>query len=384
MPRRSSRAVPAAATAPASASKRRASTRLSSAKSPPKKQKTTSSPPKAKAAKSTAKRSKYFNKESTEEFHSSLTDYESESQSCVSTKAVKGRKHGKLKSTGAKKASKNRVPSDLDTDAEQQLNKELWREGVTAGLGPGKEVIIKKPKMRDPGGVPYQDDTIHPNTKLFLEDLVKNNDRVWFKAHDPDYRAAKKDWETFIESLTERIIEQDSTIPELPVKDVVFRIHRDARFSKDPTPYKTHFAAAWSRTGRKGPYAAYYVHFEPGSCFVGSGLWMPEAEKLALIREEIDQNSDLLKTVLLNPDMRREIFGGIPDDVDAAVKAFVSQNKESALKTKPKSRYFPVTQTKSYHVSVIAQCEKDQEVFSLSACTGAFTRPSQRRYLLID
>lgn len=96
-----------------------------------------------------------------------------------------GRKPAKgSKSTGAKKTSKNGLPSDLDTDAEQQLNKELWREGVTTGLGPGKEVIIKKPKMRDPGDVPYKDETIHPNTKLFLEDLVENNDRVWFKGNE--------------------------------------------------------------------------------------------------------------------------------------------------------------------------------------------------------
>ena len=89
MPRRSSRAAPAAGSVPATAPKRRASTRLAGAKSPPKKQKTTSSPSKAKAAKSTAKQSKYFNKESTEEYHSSLTDYESDSQSSI--KAVKGK-----------------------------------------------------------------------------------------------------------------------------------------------------------------------------------------------------------------------------------------------------------------------------------------------------
>lgn len=34
--------------------------------------------------------------------------------------------------------------------------------------------------------------------------------------------------------------------------------------------------------------------------------------------------------------MRREFFNGIPDDEDKAVKAFVNQNQESALKTKPK------------------------------------------------
>lgn len=58
---------------------------------------------------------------------------------------------------------------------------ELWREGVKTGLGPGKEVFIKKPKARDSGGIDYVDDTIHPNTMLFLADLKENNERQWLK-----------------------------------------------------------------------------------------------------------------------------------------------------------------------------------------------------------
>jgi uncharacterized protein (DUF2461 family) len=56
--------------------------------------------------------------------------------------------------------------------------------------------------------------------------------------HDPDYRTSWNDWLTFVESLTEKIMEKDETIPELPPKDLVFRIYRDIRFSSDPTPYK--------------------------------------------------------------------------------------------------------------------------------------------------
>lgn len=48
--------------------------------------------------------------------------------------------------------------------------------------------------------------------------------------------------------------------------------------------------------------------------FTGSGLWQPEADKLALLREDIDHNSHRLKAVLQRPDMRREFFNGIPDD----------------------------------------------------------------------
>jgi hypothetical protein len=39
--------------------------------------------------------------------------------------------------------------------------------------------------------------------------------------HDPDYRAALQDFHTFTEKLSEKVVEADDLIPELPVKDVV-------------------------------------------------------------------------------------------------------------------------------------------------------------------
>ena len=42
-----------------------------------------------------------------------------------------------------------------------------------------------------------------------------------FAVHDTDYRTSWKDWESFVESLTEKIVEKDDTIPELPPKDLV-------------------------------------------------------------------------------------------------------------------------------------------------------------------
>jgi hypothetical protein len=70
------------------------------------------------------------------------------------------------------------------TGTKTTKGQELWREGVRTGLGPGKEVFIKKPKARDPGGIPYQDEIIHPNTILFLQDLKGNNERQWLKGMD--------------------------------------------------------------------------------------------------------------------------------------------------------------------------------------------------------
>ena len=64
--------------------------------------------------------------------------------------------------------------------------------------------------------------------------------------HDPDYRTSWKDWESFVDSISEKLAEKDETIPELPAKDCVFRIYRDVRFSSDPTPYKVCTIRAWS------------------------------------------------------------------------------------------------------------------------------------------
>ena len=219
--------------------------------------------------------------------------------------------------------------------------KNLWREGVKAGLGPGKQIFIAKPKPRDDGGIKYVPEMIHPNTMAFLSDLKKNNDRQWLKMHDPDYRQSWKDWESFVETLSEKISEVDETVPELPPKDLVFRIYRDVRFSSDPTPYKTHFSAAFSRTGRKGPYACYYVQVSPnGQSFVGGGLWMPEAQQLALMRRDIDRHPERFKRVLTDAGVRKHLLNGIANDEKKAVKAFASSNQENALKTKPKVRSF--------------------------------------------
>ncbi|KAH0011709.1 hypothetical protein KCU78_g9947, partial [Aureobasidium melanogenum] len=73
-----------------------------------------------------------------------------------------------------------------------EKGKELWRQGVSTGLAPGTQIIIKKPKPRTPGNTPYSETTIHPNTMLFLKDLKANNDREWLKSGgywSPDARA---------------------------------------------------------------------------------------------------------------------------------------------------------------------------------------------------
>jgi hypothetical protein len=71
------------------------------------------------------------------------------------------------------------VKKSLPLHRKQADEKELWRPG--AKLAPGTQLIIKKPKAREAGDTPYTDESIHPNTMLFLQDLAQNNDRQWLK-----------------------------------------------------------------------------------------------------------------------------------------------------------------------------------------------------------
>ncbi|KAH6647311.1 hypothetical protein BKA67DRAFT_539188 [Truncatella angustata] len=219
------------------------------------------------------------------------------------------------------------VPEDDNDEAD---------ENDSDGESPQVE-FIPLPKLRETGGIDYEPQIVHPNTMVFLQDLKENNKRSWLKMRDPEFRRSLKDWESFVETLTDKIIESDETIPELPLKDVIFRIYRDIRFSKDPTPYKPHYSAAWSRTGRKGPYACYYVHCEPGSCFVGGGLWHPDKDALAKLRANIDERPHRLRRVLMNPNFRRAFLPKANNNEAAVIAAFCQSNQENALKTRPQA-----------------------------------------------
>lgn len=226
------------------------------------------------------------------------------------------------------------LPSDLDGGAtELETDIELSMHRMNSGEQHG---------ARDPGDTPYQDHTLHPNTMLFLKDLKENNSRDWLKEYCFDYQQAKNDWESFIENLTKKIIEKDKTIPEQTTRDIIVRIQKDNRSSKDQTcPYKTYFSAVWSRSGKDGNHASYYIRLEPGSCYVGSGFsctgFSPQ-DKLALLRADIDKNPGRLKAILREPNMRREFLEGAPDKEEEVVKAFVElpENKENAMKSQPK------------------------------------------------
>ncbi|KAK5661925.1 hypothetical protein OQA88_10035 [Cercophora sp. LCS_1] len=255
---------------------------------------------------------------------------EDEATSSESPPPKKGLKRGPKK--GSKATTKvAKVTATAQSDDESSFDEDA----------PPKVTFIPLPKLRDTDGIPYADDRLHKNTLSFLSDLKANNKRSWLKSHDPEYRRSLKDWESYATTVTDKIMELDPTIPELPFKDINFRIYRDIRFSNDPTPYKPHYAAAWSRTGRKGPYACYYIHVEPGHSFVGGGLWHPDGESVQRLRASIDERPRRWRRVLTDPTFTDVFFPEVAkakskDREAVALKAFAAKNQENALKTKPK------------------------------------------------
>lgn len=139
---------------------------------------------------------------------------------------------------------------------------------------------------------------LQPATIKFLKDLKKNNQRDWFEANRKHYEAAKTDFVSHVQNVIDRFGKNDEEIASLKAKDCVFRINRDVRFSKDKSPYKSNMGASFIKGGKKSVLAGYYFHCEPGSSFVGGGLWMPEVDGLKKLRQEIDYNFDEFKKII--------------------------------------------------------------------------------------
>jgi uncharacterized protein (TIGR02453 family) len=129
-------------------------------------------------------------------------------------------------------------------------------------------------------------ETIKKSSLDFMTALSRNNNRDWFIMNKPAYLDAKENFESIIQEIISRITQFDPILKGLEVKNCVYRINRDIRFSNDKTPYKTHFGAFIVRGGKKNAdkFAGYYIHVEPGKSIIAGGAYMPPAPWLSTIR----------------------------------------------------------------------------------------------------
>lgn len=167
------------------------------------------------------------------------------------------------------------------------------------------------------------------DTLAFFRELEQNNTKEWFEANRKRYEASVKNpLSAFAGEMTGQMLELDSTITMLP-KQAVSRIHRDTRFSKDKTPYRTNAYIVVSSGGKKSfATPGLYFSLTGENVYVASGLYMLEPEQLAAVRRHLIANPQELAERLADPDFRR-LFGGIKGEANKIVPA---EFKEAAAK----------------------------------------------------
>ncbi|CAK9786604.1 hypothetical protein CC85DRAFT_290700 [Cutaneotrichosporon oleaginosum] len=190
------------------------------------------------------------------------------------------------------------------------LGEELDDDSDDLDLEDGQEVVGRTYPAPRSGRVPPG--RISRNTLAFLEALMDpaNNDRDWFRSHEPAFRQAEKEFRDFVDVLQEKMAEVDEEVPVLPARDICHRIYRDVRFSSDKTPYKCNFAFTTSRGGRRGIWAKYHLYIEPGYSLIACGLWQPDKAVLQRLRDRLLGNPgpDPFREAISKPEFV-ELFG---------------------------------------------------------------------------
>ena len=143
----------------------------------------------------------------------------------------------------------------------------------------------------------------------FLRALAKNNDKTWFNEHKQQYEDHVR--QPFLRLLTDlqpdlaQVSEHFRSDPKT-VGGSLVRIYRDARFSNDKSPYKPWQGARLFHERRKQVAApSFYVHLQPGQCFVGAGLWHPEPPTQRRVRQFIFDNPGSWKAAAHAPKFRK-------------------------------------------------------------------------------
>lgn len=158
---------------------------------------------------------------------------------------------------------------------------------------------------------------MNPGTDLkpimtFLAQLARNNNRPWFETHRPDYERARSLFESLVVELILGIGRFEDMGGVTP-KDSVMRIHRDVRFSKDKSPYKTGMGASIGPGGKKGYRFHYYLHLQPGGeSMVAGGLHEPEPAQISAFRAAISRDARAFKSIIAARGFRQcfgEVYG---------------------------------------------------------------------------
>jgi uncharacterized protein (TIGR02453 family) len=125
---------------------------------------------------------------------------------------------------------------------------------------------------------------------VFLRDIRQNNNKMWFEQNRFVFdNTLMKEARSFVVSMGDRL---RTIAPELiaePKTDrSIFRFHRDTRFSKDKSPYKTHLGIYfWEGPFKKVENSGFYFQLEPSRVFLGTGIHMFNSTVMQAYRDAV-------------------------------------------------------------------------------------------------
>ena len=149
--------------------------------------------------------------------------------------------------------------------------------------------------------------TINPDVFKFYRALEKNNNREWFEPQKERFKVLEAEIKAFNDGVKTGLEESDEI-----EKIKIFRIYRDVRFSKNKTPYKTHFGISFHRK-KPNLRGGYYLHIAPQNSFIATGFWNPDPKDLLRIRKELELDGDELLEII-NKNNFKNIWGEIQGD----------------------------------------------------------------------
>ena len=149
-----------------------------------------------------------------------------------------------------------------------------------------------------------------PALFTFLRQLARNNRRDWFLANKERYEHRLREPALqFISALAGPLSAISAHYVANPAKvgGSLFRIQRDTRYHHKDSPYKPWLGIRLYHERRREVHApSFYIHLQPGECFVAGGLWRPESPTLKRVREFIADNPDAWRRAVHAPAFRRD------------------------------------------------------------------------------
>ena len=163
---------------------------------------------------------------------------------------------------------------------------------------------------------------INPDVITFYKELSDNNTREWFEPQKKRFKSLELEIKQYAEEIKNNLNETDEI-----EHAKIFRIYRDVRFSKNKTPFKTHFGISFHRK-KPDLRGGYYIHISPGNSFIATGFWNPDKDDLYRIRKEMEVDAKEFREII-NKDEFKFHWGNLQgEQVKTAPKGFSKKHPD--------------------------------------------------------